>query len=282
MKKEEKNQNLAFILLNLDIFVKPNSTFMSLNITERHQLILNKLTEKGYVNVSDLSKELDVSAVTIRKDLKLLEEKNLLFRSHGSATVQNPYVTDRHINEKEKIMADQKKHIALRAASMVEDYDNIILASGTTINELARQLKSVQNVTVISASLIASQVLTNYTGIEIIQLGGMVRKSSSSVVGPMAEKMLEGYSVNKLFIGVDGIDPEYGLTTTNAMEASLNKSMIHASQKIIVLADSTKINRKGFGKICDIDQVDIIITDNGADKGILRILEEKGVEVIIV
>jgi DeoR family transcriptional regulator of aga operon len=255
---------------------------MTLTITERHQLILKRLNETGFVNVTEISKELDVSSVTIRKDLKLLEEKNLLFRSHGNATAQNPYVTDRHVNEKEKIMAEQKKQIAIKAAALVENSDNIILASGTTINELARQLRSVQNVIVISASLIASQTLTSYGGVEVIQLGGVVRKSSSSVVGPMAEKMLEGYSVNKLFIGVDGIDPDYGFTTTNAMEASLNKHMIEAAQKIIVLADSSKLNRKGFGKICGTDQVDVIITDSGADLSIVKLLEEKGVEVILV
>jgi DeoR family transcriptional regulator of aga operon len=255
---------------------------MSLSITERHQIILGKLAEKGSINVTDLSKELDVSSVTIRKDLKLLEEKNLLFRSHGSATAQNPYVLDRHVNVKEKIMTEQKMLIAQKAASMIEPFDNIILASGTTINELARQMKSVQHVTVISASLIASQVLTNCSGVEVIQLSGTVRKSSSSVVGPMAEKMLEGYTVNKLFIGVDGIDPDYGLTTTNAMEASLNKVMIKAAQKIIVMADSSKLNRKGFGKICDMDEFDLIITDSDADAAIVKMLEEKGVEVVLV
>lgn len=255
---------------------------MTLTITERHQLILKRLSEKGFVNVTEISKELDISSVTIRKDLKLLEEKNLLYRSHGNATAQNPYVVDRHVNIKEKVMAEQKRQIALKAATMIENSDNIILASGTTINELARQLKSVQNVTVISASLIASQSLTNFSGTEVIQLGGLVRKSSSSVVGPMAEKMLEGFSVNKLFIGVDGIDPDYGLTTTNALEASLNKHMIEVSQKIIVLADSSKLNRKGFGKICTADQVDVIITDSGADATVVKLLEEKGVEVILV
>ncbi len=255
---------------------------MSSSITERHQLILNKLKETGFVNVTELSKEFDVSAVTIRKDLKLLEELNLLYKSHGSATMHNPYVADRNVNEKEKIMTDQKRLIAIKAASMVNNFENIILASGTTINELARQLKLVQNVTVISASLIASQVLTSYSGVEVIQLGGVVRRSSSSVVGPMAEKMLEGYSVNKLFLGVDGIDPEYGLTTTNALEASLNKYMIECAQQIIVLADSSKLNRKGFGKICPTERVDIIITDAEADVAIVKILEDKGVEVILV
>jgi DeoR family transcriptional regulator of aga operon len=252
------------------------------SIAERHKYILNRLSQTGKVNVIDLSIELEVSAVTIRKDLKLLEEKNLLFRSHGIAINQNPYVTDRHVIEKEKIRSEQKTQIAIMAASLVEEKDYIILASGTTINEMARQLKNHKHVTVISASLIASQLLTANPDIDVIQLGGEVRKSSSSVVGPAAEKLFESYNCNKLFLGVDGIDPEYGLTTTNGMEASLNKCMIMAAQKIIVLADSSKLNRKGFGKICSIEQVDILITDDAADNNTIKILEDKGIEVIIV
>lgn len=252
------------------------------SIAERHKHILNRLSQTGKVSVMDLSAELEVSAVTIRKDLKLLEDKNLLYRSHGIAITQNPYVTDRHVTEKEKIRSEEKTQIAAKAASLVDEKDYIILASGTTINEMARQLRNHKHVTVISASLIASQILNTNPEIEVIQLGGEIRKSSSSVVGPSAERAFEIYNCNKLFLGVDGIDPEYGLTTTNAMEASLNKCMIKAAQKIIVLADSSKLNRKGFGKICPIEQVDILITDNAADQNTIKILEEKGIEVIIV
>lgn len=255
---------------------------MSKNIAERHQWIIDRLTETRRVNVLELSAELEVSAVTIRKDLKLLEEKNLLFRSHGSAIPQNPYVLDRHVSEKEKIRTEQKSRIAAKAASLVEERDYIILASGTTINEMARQLRNNRNVTVISASLIASQILTGNPDIEVIQLGGMVRSSSSSVVGSKAEKSLEDYNCSKLFIGVDGLDPESGLTTTNALEASLNQKMLISAQKIIVLVDSTKLNRKGFGKICSLSQVDIVITDVEADPETVKQIEEKGVEVILV
>ncbi|MFW5707316.1 MAG: DeoR/GlpR family DNA-binding transcription regulator [Bacteroidota bacterium] len=255
---------------------------MVLSIAERHQYILNKLKSKGYVNVVELSKELKVSAVTIRKDLKLLEDRNLLFRTHGSATPQDPYIADRHVSDKEKLQVEQKRRIAHKAASLIEPYDSVILASGTTINELSRQIQSVEGLTVISASLIAARNLTMNDGLEVIQLGGMVRKSSSSVVGPHAEKMLGGFNSNRLFLGVDGIDPDYGLTTTNAMEASLNQVMINAATKVIVVADSTKFGRKGFGRICGLERVDTIITDEDAPQPLISRCREKGVEVLIV
>ncbi len=252
---------------------------MALSIAERHQLIINKLKTNGFVNVNELSKELKVSAVTIRKDLKLLEDRKLLFRTHGSATPQNPYIADRHVSEKEKIQVDEKRRIALKAVSMLEPHDSIILASGTTINELSRHISPLEGLTLICASLTASQNLTLAGNIDIIQLGGLVRRTSSSVVGPLAEKMLEGFSCSKLFLGADGIDPDYGITTTNALEASLNQSMMKAAQKIILLADGTKFGRRGFGKICPTEQVDMIITDTKAPAHVVTKLREKGIEV---
>ncbi len=255
---------------------------MSYTIAERHKHILKSLQAKGYVNVTELSRELRVSTVTIRKDLKLLEDRKLLFRTHGSATPQNPYITDRHVNEKEKIQVEQKTKIAECAAGLIEQHNSIILASGTTINELARQLTKKENLTIICSSLIAAQHLSLNPNVEVIQLGGMLRKSSSSVVGPHAEKMLEGFNSNILFLGVDGIDPDYGLTTTNALEASLNQVMIDAAQKVVILADSTKFGRRGFGKICGLEKVETIITDANASLGIIAKCREKGVEVITV
>lgn len=254
---------------------------MALSIAERHQYILSRLKALGYVSVAELGKELKVSTVTIRKDLKLLEDKKLLFRSHGSATPQNPYIANRPVNEKEKLQVDQKQQIAKRAAELIEAHDSIILASGTTVNELARQIQPEKGLTVICSSLIAAQNLIHHEEVEIIQLGGLLRKSSSSVVGPHSEKMLKMFNCNRLFLGVDGIDPEYGITTTNALEASLNQAMIEASHKVIILADSSKFGRKGFSRICGLERIDTIITDKEAPIKLIEKCKEKGVEVII-
>jgi DeoR family transcriptional regulator, aga operon transcriptional repressor len=255
---------------------------MSLNIAERHQFIISKLKAKGHVTVGELAKELQVSTVTIRKDLKLLEERNLLYRTHGSATPQNPYIGDRHVNEKEKVQVNEKQRIARMAASLIEPYDSIILASGTTISELSRQIPPLKGLTILSSSIIAAMNLSGYSDAEIIQLGGIVRKSSASVIGPLTERMLEGFNSNKLFLGVDGIDPEYGLTTTHALEASLNQMMIKSTHKVIVVADSTKFGRRGFGRICGLESVDIIITNNEVPEALIERCREKGVDVILV
>jgi len=253
---------------------------MSQSIAERHRHILNKLREQGYVNVLDLSRELRVSAVTIRKDLKTLEQHKLLFRSHGSATPNNPYINDRPVNEKEKIRVAQKQRIARYAAGLIEPKDSIIIASGTTVIELARHIRAVEQLTVVTASLTVALILSRDPLIDIIMLGGMVRKNSSSIIGHYAESMMGNFSCSKLFLGVDGIDPDHGLTTTNAMEATLNQQMIRSVQKVVVLADSTKFGRRGFSRICDLSEADTIITDNEVKPSFLKSMKAAGIETV--
>src|SRR5690242_5405620 len=131
-------------------------------IAERHQAILGKLHQKGFVNVQDLCQEMDVSAVTIRKDLKLLEDKGLLFRSHGGAALHNPYTIDRPVDEKEKIKAAEKMRIAAVAASYIQPDEAIIIASGTTVQALARNIQPHGPLTVITASLYVAQELNRH------------------------------------------------------------------------------------------------------------------------
>jgi DeoR family transcriptional regulator of aga operon len=255
---------------------------MLLNIVDRHKLILTKLEEHGFVNVNDLSQEFGVSVVTIRKDLKLLEERKLLFRSHGRAIPANPYIKEHHVSVKEKINPKAKNSIAKAAGLTLAPHDCIIIASGTSVIEFARHIKPIDGLIVLTASLNTSLILSENSNIDVIQLGGMVRPSSSSVIGSIAEQMLAEFTFTKLFLGVDGIDLDFGLTTTNAMEASLNKEMIKAAQKTIVLADSSKFGRKGFGRICGLEDVDQIITDSGIDNKTKDRLIELGIDLTIV
>jgi DeoR family transcriptional regulator, aga operon transcriptional repressor len=253
-----------------------------INITERHQHILTKLQEKGQVQVIDLCEDLSVSSVTIRKDLKLLEDKGLLFRTHGGATQNNPYTIDRPVNEKETMQTGEKKLIGAAAAKLVQPNDSILIASGTTVMALAKNIQPQESLTVITSALNVAMELLRHPEVEVLQLGGLLRRSSSSVTGPYAESVLADFSCSKLFLGVDGIDIEFGLTTTNVMEARLNRQMINISQKTIVLADSSKFGRRGFGRICGFEDIDEIITDKGISEHTIDTLKGMGVKVTIV
>lgn len=256
-----------------------------MNITERHEFITRQLESKGEVSVTELSMLLNVSEVTIRKDLTLLEKNNVLYRAHGKAIKISPYINDRDVNVKEQQYPAEKTAIARRAVQMVEPNDSIIIASGTTVQYFAREIRPEEiggHLTIITSALNVASVLAHHRDIELIQLGGIVRSSSLSAVGCDTERQLENFTGSKLFIGVDGIDPEHGLSTTNLLEANLNRVMIRSAEKIIVLCDSSKFGRRGFSRICSIDDVDQIITDGGIPQHMLEALEQRGIEVTIV
>lgn len=254
----------------------------TLTLPERHNRILALLQQNGSISVVQLADIFKVSEVTIRKDLSYLEQQKKLYRTHGSAILISPYISDRHVNEKEKRNVAEKRAIGAKAAGLIAQDDSIIIASGTTMAFFAREIQPKGHLTVITSAVPVTSILSQNNDIDVIQLGGLTRTSSVSVVGFFAEHMLSNFNCSKLFVGVDGIDLDFGLTTTNMLEAALNRSMIDAAQKVVVLADSSKFGRRGFSKICDLDAVDGIITDSGIKPIYLDRLREQGIEVTIV
>lgn len=248
---------------------------------ERHNLILDYLMLHNSVLVSELAIKLNVSSVTIRKDLTELEKEKKLYRNHGKAILINPYINDRNVNEKEKFYVEEKRAIGTRAANLITTKDSILIASGTTMHYFARQIHAKEHLTIITASLQVSEILSQDPDIDIIQLGGLLRHSSLSVVSKYAESMLSNFSCSKLFMGVDGIDLDFGITTTDMMEANLNRVMMQTAQKTIVLADSSKFGRRGFSKIGDMEEIDHIITDSNIPPNVAKRIEEMGIELTI-
>lgn len=248
----------------------------------RHQKILEKLKKEKYVEVQDLCEILDVSAVTIRKDLRVLEQKGLLFRTHGGASLENPYTAEKPVDEKEKLFAEEKSKIAEAAAKLVQQNDSIIIGSGTTVQNLAKSITPQEKLSVITSSLYVALELCKYPEIEIVQLGGQLRHSSASVTGHYAGELLRNITCNQLFLGVDGIDFQHGCTTTSLDEAIINKAMIGSAQRLIILADSTKFGKRSLGKICELDQVNEIITDKNISSKNLKRLEKIGIKVTVV
>ncbi len=250
-------------------------------LNERHQQILAYLERQKFVTVQELSELTNVSLVTIRKDLTFLEGKNYLYRTHGGASKKSRYAFEENVIKKETIKVIEKQQIAKKALEYISDNDFVILASGTTIHYLARGIEENKNITVLTSSLRVSLELSKFNNINVIQLGGKLRKSSTSVVGSTTEDMLRNFSCTKLFLGIDGIDPNFGISTSNAAEAHLNRVMIEQADTVYVLADSSKVGKRGFGRICGLEHINAFITDINIEKEDLIDLEKAGVDVII-
>jgi len=255
-----------------------------LSIAERHKYILDKLNKYGFVRITDVANELGVTKVTIRKDVKILESKGLLYKVHGSARPANPHVADLDVHVKDNINRDAKRLIAQRAVELLDDNDSIIIASGSTIYSFAEEIKMRQwhHLNIVTPFLRLGVLLNEAENVNVVQLGGTVHKKSLSVLGEEASRSLDDCICSKLFFGVDGIDLEHGITTSTLDEAKLTRKMMKASSQNIVLADSSKFGRRGFSKICDLEAVDRIITDSGVQPLYLERLRERGIEVTVV
>ena len=255
-----------------------------LSIAERHKYILDKLNKYGFVRITDVANELGVTKVTIRKDVKILESKGLLYKVHGSARPANPHVADLDVHVKDNINRDAKRLIAQRAVELLDDNDSIIIASGSTIYSFAEEIKMRQwhHLNIVTPFLRLGVLLNEAENVNVVQLGGTVHKKSLSVLGEEAARELDDCICSKVFFGVDGIDPEHGITTSTIDEAKLTRRMMHAASQVIVLADSSKFGQRGFGRICALEDIDVIVTDERIPEQMISIIEEAGVDLIIV
>jgi DeoR family transcriptional regulator of aga operon len=248
----------------------------------RRAQIIEELQEYGKVNVSDLSKKCNVSEVTIRNDLIKLEQKGMLIRTRGGALRQESVSRDFELSEKRRRNIREKQLIGKKAAELIQDGEKIIFDSGTTTMEVARNLSGHSDLTILTNAINIAASLTGNRSCRVIMLGGLLRFKSLSLVGTQAEENLRNYSCDKLFLGVDGIDSHYGLTTPNFEEAHLNRIMIEVVKEVVVVTDSSKFQRRSFAFISPIEKVHTIITDRGIPENEYKILIEMGIRVIIV
>ena len=248
----------------------------------RRAKILEILEEKGQVGIPEMSKLFKVSEVTIRNDLEQLEQKNLLIRTRGGALKIQRVGTDYNLNLKSKKRRAEKEKIGAKAAELIKDGETIILDSGTTTMEVAANLGNFKNLTVITNALNIAGALIDFPDIKVIVPGGTLRRNSISLIGAIAEQAIQNYYCDKLFIGVDGIDTEHGISTPNPEEAQLNKLMIKNSKELIVVTDSSKFLKRSFVLISGIEDVDTIITDSGIPDKEYKKLITMGKKVIVV
>jgi DeoR/GlpR family transcriptional regulator of sugar metabolism len=248
---------------------------------ERIRRIMELLEKENRVLITDLCKTFDTTSVTIRKDLDLLENEGLLKRTHGGAILFKPLFHGLALNEKEKLHAEEKERIANEAVKMISAGEVIILDSGSTTTQLAKKMKELKGIKVITNAVNIALELAN-SELDIILTGGTLQKNTSTLIGPLAEEVLRKISADKLFHGVDGIDYEIGLTTPDIVEANTSHVMMQRASENILLVDSSKFGRRSLGVICRVKEIDKIITTKKMDKPEIKKLNDMGVEVIIV
>jgi len=248
---------------------------------ERRNGIEEILRVQNRILVAEMAKQMKISEVTIRKDLEVLERRGVLKRVHrGAIRVSNPTVIDLDLVEKEHIHSREKDKIALKAAELIRDGEAIILDSGSTTTAIARALKARSGLTIITNAVNIAWELTASKN-QVILIGGIVRENSFSLVGPLSEEAMRNLSADKLFLGVDGIHFEFGLTTPNLQEATINRMMLHGATDVFVVADSSKIGRRSLGVIAEVTAAHHLITDDHITPADREKLRELGIDVII-
>lgn len=249
---------------------------------ERRDSIIQILYNEGKVRVDRLSEKFSVTSVTIRNDLDFLERKGILHRTHGGALLRKNVYEDPTLEEKQKLHTREKQRIGQKAVDLIKDGDSILLDSGTTTLEIARRLKGKENLTIMTNAIKIALDLATKDDVTVMLTGGTIRRESYSLVGPDAEAAIRNYNFDKLFLGVDGLDLKYGLTTPNPMEAQLNRMMVQKASEVIAVTDSSKLGRHSFSHICELDEIGTIITDNNIMPEFEAQLENKQITVIKV
>jgi len=249
---------------------------------ERRRAIAEMLQQEGRVLVRELSKRFRTSLITIRKDLEVLHHQGQLERTHGGALpVKTGALMDSTLQEKERLHHKEKLRIAAAAVQMIAKGQVVILDSGTTTTAIARACRHLKNLTIITnATNIAAELADS--PVEVILTGGVLRRNSYSLVGPLAEESLRKLSADLLFLAVDGFDVRYGLTTPNLLEARVNRAMAESARRTVVVCDSSKFGRRSLSAIAPLSAVHHLITDRGIPKPDLAALRKAGVQVTLV
>jgi DeoR family transcriptional regulator of aga operon len=250
---------------------------------ERRRLIRELVTEHEHCSVAELAARFQTSAVTIRGDLEALASSGVVMRTHGGVLAARDG-DELPLSRKRTLHLAEKMRIARAAAAQIQGGDIILLDSGTTTAEIAKCIRGMRfdSLTVITNALNIATLLANVPRLRLIMPGGVLRSSSLSMSGPQAEAALATLQADRLFLGVDSLDPAVGLMTPDVHEARFNAQMIRISRQVIAVTDSSKLLKRNLSVIAPIDEVDQLITDTQADTECVAAIRARGVDVRLV
>lgn len=251
--------------------------------SDRMLSILSLLSETETVSLAGLSEELRASAATIRRDLAEMEDQGLLVRTHGGARASGARL-EVPVRLRDSRFRDAKRRIALCAAELIPAGGPyaVAISGGTTTAEVAKALAFRQQLTIVTNALTTAMEIASRPNLKVIMTGGVIRSSSFEVVGSLAENTFNAINVGTAILGTDGISAQGGATTHDETEARTNHAMVRHAQRVIVVADGSKVGRLTLARVAELDQIHDLVTDSSADAAELDRIAAAGVAVHVV
>lgn len=248
---------------------------------QRRDEIVKIILKDRMVKASDLAENYHVSMETVRRDLEYLEEKGYLSRVYGGAVAKTMHGLEPEYASREVKNYEEKLLIGRAAVNLVDDGDTILIDVGTTTLEFAQFLKGKKKATVFTNAIQIATLLAMDANIKVVLLGGNVRSGELSTSGFLTEENIDRFCVDKVFLGVGGITLERGITDYHVEEANLRRHYVNSAHKVIALTDYSKFGIKALNRVCEITNVDTIVTDKAADKNILNGFRNLGGQVLV-
>lgn len=249
---------------------------------ERRTQILKILRANGRVKVDELKRRFRTSAVTIRNDLNELDQKGLVQRSHGGAVSPDTILRESPLYERLKAQSEEKRRIGAMAATLINDGETIILDSGTTTLEIARQIKNKQGLQILTNGVNVAVELLDARGVQTFIAGGTVRGDSASIVGRSTEEMFDQFAADKLFLSAAGCDPDFGVSGANLEETMVNRAMLRIAREVILVSDATKFSKRSMSRITTFTEIDTVISDVSLQPELQQKIRSFGCKLILV
>ncbi|MDI6871110.1 MAG: DeoR/GlpR family DNA-binding transcription regulator [Bacillota bacterium] len=259
------------------------STQVSLIPAERHRRIVEYIEARRSAKIEELAQALGASPATIRRDLDRLAARGVISRTHGGAVLATASTAFEQLYpEKKRIHAAEKRRIGVEAASLVADGETLILDSGSTTLEIARNLTRRKNLTIITNDLFIACGVAFDPSTVLMVTGGVRREGFNVLIGPVAEDFLRQVSVNKTFLSADAVDLQHGVTNATFAEAALKRLIIEAAQEVVLVADHSKFGKAALAKVCPAERLHRVITSTGIPESLLKGFEKLGIPVTVV
>jgi len=248
---------------------------------ERQKQILSLLGRQGRLSVAEIVEQFSISEATARRDLETLTSQGKVQRVHGGVIALEQAPPELPILERKNEQAEEKERIGQAAASLVDDKETIFLGSGTTVLEVARNLRGRRQLTIVTNSLPVLNMLAGQKEITVISLGGMLRESELSFIGHITEQALAELRVDKVVMGARGLSLEHGLTNDYLQETLTDRAILKIGREVIVVADYSKINRVSTALLAPLNVMSTLVTDSKADKKFLTAIKKNGIQFLI-